>query len=200
MLMSCTTGPENPVFSTFRHVIPLAEPVKPPFHPDPRFEYLRLVTGGRTLYLARGNWEDHHRVSVWYSASGEVLRFRDGRLVGATGLFIEWRAVRLPTLPSWDELANQSIPYTWQRERDVMPGYRYGVVDHLTLQRVAPPTRSDLTGIPATSLIWFKETDGGAIPLPPAWYAWDPRSKEVLYGLVCLDATLCFSWQHWPVT
>lgn len=164
---------------------------------DPHYAYLRVVSQGRTVLLAQGNWEDHHRVSVWYSGTGEVVRLNDGRLVGATGLFTEWRDVRLPPLPSWSVLASSSASYHWLRERDVMPGYHYGIQDHLTLQRVGVPAHSDLTGVVAQTLVWFKETDDR---LPPAWYAWDSRTQQVIYGRVCLDPSLCFSWQRWPVS
>ena len=184
---------------------------------NPAFRYLRITIDGRVSFLALGSEDKPPQdpVEVWFSAQREVLRMQNGRLVGAAGVTTEWRAVKLPELPSWSELARSRQPFQWVRVRDVMPGYRYGVRDELVLSAISPPQKSALQGVVVQSLSWFEErfrtgsaagrltklvTDVGIDGvLPPARYAVDLRDgKEVVvYGEQCLAPDLCFTWQRW---
>ncbi len=184
---------------------------------NPNFRYLRVTVDGRVALLALGNEDGHPQgpIEVWFSAQREVLRFQNGRLVGAVGLTTEWRSVSLPELPSWSAVARAAQPVRWTRLRDVMPGYSFGVRDTLVLRVTSPPKKSQLQGLDAQSLTWFEEqidperlagylaTPGGSLAtdnaLPPARYAVDFRdAKEtVVYGEQCLAPKLCFTWQRW---
>jgi hypothetical protein len=185
---------------------------------DPRFRYIRVTTQGRSAFLALGNEDSDPLgpIEVYYSAQREVLRLQNGRLAGATGMTTEWRNVTLPKLPSWSQLAVAQTPMYWVRLRDVMPGYRYGVQDSLSLQRISPPSKSELQNVDPKTLTWFEERvapngDRSSLAkvlrgddkdlLPPARYGLDLRDgKEVVvYGEQCLAADLCFTWQRWPV-
>lgn len=186
---------------------------------NPNFRYLRVTIKGRVVLLALGYVDTHPQgpIEVWYSAEREVLRLQNGRLVGAVGLTTEWRDVLLPDLPSWSALARGDQTFRWTRTRDVMPGYRYGVKDSLSLRVVAEPKRNALQGVDAQRLIWFEERvesgpvawfsgilAGGGVAeaaLPPARYAVDLRGGQetVVYGEQCLAPELCFTWQRWPV-
>ena len=185
---------------------------------NPNFRYLRVTIGGRVALLALGNVDGHPQgpIEVWYSAEREVLRLQNGRLVGAVGLTTEWRDVLLPELPSWSVAARADQPLRWTRTRDVMPGYRFGVQETLSLRVVAEPKRSALQGLDLQRLAWFEEqvepgpvarlssvfgSDSAAdIPLPPARYAVDLQGgrETVVYGEQCLAPDLCFTWQRWP--
>lgn len=186
---------------------------------NPDYRYLRVTIAGRVALLALGN-EDidlRGRVDVWYSAEREVLRLQNGRLVGAVGLTTEWRNVVFPELPSWSALARGDQAFRWTRVRDVMPGYRFGVKDALSLRVVPESKRSALQGLDPQRLTWFEErVESGPvaglsavfgnsssvdIPLPPARYAVDLQGgrETVVYGEQCLAPDLCFTWQRWPV-
>lgn len=169
---------------------------------NPNFRYLRVTVGGRVALLALGYVDSDPQgpIEVWYSAERELLRLQNGRLVGAVGLTTEWRNVRLHELPSWSAAAHGGEALHWTRTRDVMPGYRFGVKDALSLRVVEAPQRSALQGLDAQRLSWFEEQlESG---LPPARYAVDfSGDKEtVVYGEQCLAVDLCFTWQRWPVT
>ena len=186
---------------------------------NPNFRYLRVTIGGRVVLLALGNVDSDPQgpIEVWYSAEREVLQLQNGRLVGATGLTTEWRNVTLPELPSWSATAHDGRAIQWMRVRDVMPGYRFGVKDELSLRAVEAPQRSALQGLDPKGLTWFEERDetasgarrsgilGGSAGvdaiLPPARYAVDLRGGQetVVYGEQCLAADLCFTWQRWPL-
>jgi hypothetical protein len=186
---------------------------------NPNFRYLRVTIAGRVVLLALGNEDIDLRgpVEVWYSAEREVLRLQNGRLVGAVGLTAEWRNVVLPELPSWSALARGDQAFSWTRVRDVMPGYRFGLRDAMSLRVIAQPKRSELQGMDPQRLTWFEERvesgqvaglsavfgnniDADAV-LPPARYAADFRGGQetIVYGEQCLAPDLCFTWQRWPV-
>lgn len=186
---------------------------------NPDFRYLRVTVSGRVALLALGNVDNDRRgpIEVWYSAEREVLRLQNGRLVGAVGLTTEWRNVGLPALPSWSEVANADRTFRWTRTRDVMPGYRFGVKDELSLRVIEAPQRSALQGVEPKRLAWFEERAasepiaglasvfgidaGNDAALPPARYAVDfaAGQETVAYGEQCLAPDLCFTWQRWPV-
>lgn len=185
---------------------------------NPNFRYLRVTVGGRVALLVLGNEDSHAQgpIQVWFSAQKEVLRFQNGRTVGAVGLTTEWREVSLTELQSWSVIARSGEPVPWTRVRDVMPGYRFGVRDALVVRVVPPPRKSELQGMDPQSLTWFEERVeperragglgglGGFLAddmvLPPARYAVDLRDgkETVVYGEQCLAVDLCFAWQRWP--
>ena len=186
---------------------------------NPNFRYLRVTIAGRVALLALGNVDSHPQgsIEVWYSAEREVLRLQNGRLVGAVGLTTEWRNVTMPDLPSWSAAASADRAILWTRIRDVMPGYRYGVQDVLSLQRIEVPQRSALQGVDPRQLTWFEERNeprpaaarsvvsgdriGADATLPPARYALNILSgkETIVYAEQCLAPDLCFTWQRWPV-
>jgi Group 4 capsule polysaccharide lipoprotein gfcB, YjbF len=173
---------------------------------DPRFRYLRVTIDRRVALLALGYVDRDARgpIEVWYSAQNEVLRLQNGRLVGLSGLAIEWRNVALPDLPLWSTLARDQKTLQWTRSRDAMPGYRYGVRDDLALGVLPQPPRSSLRDVDAERLTWFEErmqsssTEKDA--LPPARYAvrFAGDLETVVYGEQCLAPDFCLSWQRWP--
>ncbi len=180
---------------------------------NPAFRYLRVTIKGRVALLALGYVDRHPEgpIEVWYSAEREVLRLQNGRVVGAVGLTTEWRNVSVPELPSWATLAGAKEALHWRRIRDVMPGYRYGVTDSLSLRVVSAPERSALQELDPRRLTWFEERlepSAGAtsvspveLGLPPARYALDfgGAKETVVYGELCLAPEVCFTWQRWPV-
>ena len=137
-------------------------------------------------------------IEVWYASDGELIRLNNGRLAGNTGLQPEWRNVTLPKFPAWAALASQAQPFRWERVRDVMPGYRYGVRDKLVLSVIPAPSSSGLIGIDPKQLVWFEERMEATTeePLPPARYA--VQGDRVVYGEQCVSRESCFKWQRWP--
>lgn len=169
---------------------------------DPAFRYLRATGGGQTVLLALGSVEPGPRgpVEVWYTGGREVVRLEQGRLVGATGLPVEWTGVALPALPGWAQMLEHPAPLHWVRRRDVSPGYRFGLTDSLTLVPVPAGRPGALIGHDPARLRWFEERHADQA-LPPARYAVDPAAPggaAVIYGEQCLDATFCITWQRWP--
>ncbi|MFY9327267.1 MAG: YjbF family lipoprotein [Georgfuchsia sp.] len=166
--------------------------------------YIRVLSEGHNAYLALGYVEPgpEGNTEIWYSAKGEVLRLRNGRIVGTTGLATDWREVRLPKLPPWSQIGNSPLQY--QRSRDEMPDYRFDIAETVSVRAVLPPRTSQLKDRNPTELRWFEETVSSRSPmsgeLPPSLYAVElAKDKEtVVYGETCLTTTLCLAWQRLP--
>lgn len=182
---------------------------------NPNFRYLRVTVGGRTALLVLGYVEAHPQgpIEVWYSAEREVIRLQNGRVVGAVGLTTEWRNVIVTGAPTWNSLGNGAHAIQIVRQRDTMPGYRYGLKESLKLVAAPPPAQSSLRNLDPQSLAWFEETTetdprgpttpvshSGENHLPVARYAiaFARGTAEVVYGEQCLSGDLCFAWQRWP--
>lgn len=170
------------------------------------FRYLKVVANGEVSYLALGYLDPPpvqsgpSSVEVWYSASGQSLRLKDGRLAGTAGLPTDWLDVRMERAPDWSAVGREGVEF--ERERDVMPGYRYRIRDQLRVRPVLPPETTDLIGVDKASLLWYEETvessTGGG--LPPAYFGVIPGfgSARVVYSFQCVAADLCLSTQSWP--
>lgn len=201
-LAGCTpTG--SAILQTFTMTLrPTSSAAKPAL--NPQYRYLRVTTQGREALLVLGYLDQTPQgpVEVWYSAGRETLRLQGGRLVGAAGLLTEWRQVTIPPLPAWREMASG---YRWERTRDVMPGYRYGVRDILLTRQIPPPRGRMPAGEDPSGLLWFEERQISPPPaplgLPPALYAVriDPQGREaVVFVEQCLAPDLCLRWQFLP--
>jgi len=169
---------------------------------NPNFRYLRVQIGKREVFMVLGYVDllPDGPVQVWYSADADVLRLRDGRVVGATMKSgTDWLSVTFAHLPSWEAVGSQAV---FDRARDESPGYRYGIKEKLLIRRIAPPDDSRLQFVPASSLTWFEETVQGDTSGHPARYAvsLDGRdgTHQVIYAEQCLSSEYCFSWQSWP--
>lgn len=166
---------------------------------SPKIRYLRVQIDGRIILLALGYVDTHPLgpIEVWYSAKGEVLRLQNGHLISMTGSSVEWRNSTLTTMPVWPN--ENSLPITYTRSRDVMPGYRFGVFDQLSLRAITIPAKSSLVAISPKTLRWFEELEDQGL-LPPARFAVLKISGRdvVIYGEQCVSAAICLTWQQWP--
>lgn len=164
---------------------------------NPRYRYLRVTANGRAVPMVLGFIDPPARpggapTDVWYSAAHEVLRLRDGMVVGSAGLPVNWVDVRYTGWPAWGER-----PQTIERVRDVEPGYRFGLHDTLRIVAIAPSHSSELRGVAPDSLRWFEVTNlrNHHRMLYAVRGKLHPR---VVYGEQCLDPSLCLTWQDWP--
>ncbi len=173
---------------------------------NPDLRYLRVTVRGRVVLMVLGYVEPHAEgeIQTWYSSEGELMRLQNGRLVATAGLETDWRAVRNSSLPAWKEVSRQNAAGAatdYRRERDEMPGYRFGIVESVSLYAVAVPPNSKLVGVRAGDFRWFEEAvRGQADGLPSARYALRVIDGEprVIYGEQCLSLDLCLAWQTWP--
>lgn len=168
---------------------------------NPRFKYIMAQIEGHQVFMVLGyvDGPPDGAVEVWYSGANEVLRLRDGRIAGAI-LSAEkgWSSVSFAGLPRWDQVGEAA---SFERNRDVSPGYRYGIREKMHIRRIPVPADIQLHLIQSASLAWFEERAEGDEALPPARYGvnFAGTAPQVVYAEQCLFRDVCFSWQRWPV-
>jgi len=173
---------------------------------NPAYRYLRVELAGAAPALLVLGYLDPHpdgAVEVWYSASKEVIKVQQGRIVGTAGLPVNWANVRFDApLPTWEQVRVAS--QTTLRVRDQMPGYRYNLQNRLTLQaHVGLPAielPATLPRLVAQQYQWYRESavDGNGDELPVSWYGVDLRQGTVMFSMQCLGPDLCLRMQRWP--
>jgi Group 4 capsule polysaccharide lipoprotein gfcB, YjbF len=181
-----------------------------PTSPDPRYRYLRVEVQDRPpalMVLGYADPDSAGEIETWYSANREVIKTQNGRIVSTAGLETDWVAVRYPLQPpSWDAIPPNGVAV--QRQRDVMPGYAYGLDDVLwvTPLGLAPAGRLP-TSLPvgiANTYRWFRQDARSAAgeALPSAWFAWGKHRGmlTIVYSEQCLSASLCLKMQRWPMS
>jgi len=178
-----------------------------PEQPNPAYRYLRIQANDSPPALLVLGYEDPHPqglVEVWYSAKQEVIKIQNGRIIGTAGLPINWDRVHTPDLSdNWPAVPASGSGY--QRQRDVSPGYRANVTDHITVQPHTglPPIAlpASLPAATAARLQWFSEdAQNSAAPLPTAWFAWGQHRGQasIVYSRQCLSPQYCLQLQRWP--
>lgn len=171
---------------------------------NPKLSYLRVSGPNKVVLMVLGYSEPHAQgnIDTWYSSVGEVLKLQNGRVVSTVGFQPDWRSVSYQQLPSWQQMqtTNQA---EFERVRDEMPAYKFGIVETVRLYKVPAPTQSQLQSVPSGSLSWFEESvKGTAHGLPSARYGirYEAGQSVVVYGEQCFSVDVCISWQKWPAS
>ena len=172
---------------------------------NPAYRYLRVSVGDRDALLVLGYSDPTTAgpIETWYSNAGEVVKLQNGRIVSTVGLRIDWRSVTYSELPSWSGVLNSSSAAQFMRQRDEMPGHRFGISETVMLYPLKPPSDARLVGVSAKELTWFEETvQANPKRLPSARYGLTTRNglPTVIYGEQCLAPDLCIAWQAWPAS
>ena len=160
--------------------------------------YVRISVNGRQSWMALGEQRlgANGTHTYWYSGQGEMLHLQDGRLVAAIGLTHELRG-QVGEAPSWHTLAQALQPLVWHRQRDWMPGYRYGVPEHVSSQRTQPtPQQSQQVGPGAQ---WFVDQVHTQMASGHAWHYQEwfaVRDQQVVFSEQCLAPRLCLTLHH----
>jgi hypothetical protein len=165
---------------------------------NPKYRYLRVQIDERAIFMVLGYIDQtpNGPVEVWYSSESDVLRLRDGRVVGANiKRGVNWLSVYFTNFPSWNMVGEQA---EFERIRDESPGYRYGIKERLLIHPIPPPGDTNLQLVSTKSLTWFEEIVRGDEVIRPARYALSQDGENrVIYGEQCLSSAYCFSWQTW---
>jgi hypothetical protein len=170
----------------------------------PGFGYLRVSVHGRIALMVLGYSDvtPEGRVETWYSSEGEMISLRNGRILATAGLSVDWRSVRAHALPDWSELL-QLPHYEYQRVRDEMPGYRFGIRESVRISPKKVVWDSQLINIRADQLQWLEERvvgdSDGALRARYALRTRDGKA-ELVYFEQCLSEDLCIAFQSWPVS
>lgn len=163
-----------------------------------QYRYLRVqLNDFPPAFLVLGVLDPHPDgpTETWYSAKGETLVLRDGRILSTTGLATDWGHVIYSTWPRWNEVGDRPLLFT--RTRDERPSYRYGIQEHMSLERRVLATAPPSPAAPIANAQWFLEQTA---QLPPAWYAihLSDGPPRWAYTYQCLKPDFCLSVQPWP--
>ena len=169
-----------------------------------KLSYLRVSRPDKVVLMVLGYVEalPEGNVEIWYSSVGEVLKLQNGRVLATVGFEPDWRKVTYKQLPTWQALQSQDKA-EFERTRDQMPGYKFGILEAIKLYKVPAPRHSRLTNVAPTSLTWFEESvQNTTHGLPSARYGVSYKSGEpvVVYGEQCFSVDVCISWQKWPAS
>ena len=165
----------------------------------PGFEYLAVSLDSRASVMAlgertvQGSGDSRHVHERWYTGQGEMLYVVDGRIQQALGFTHEWRG-QTSTPPAWEAVLHNSRELSWRRMLDVMPGYRYNLIDNITTYKTAVPKRLPEGVSPqaqwVADLVSSKGDDG-----LDWWYVqkFAVLDGRVVYSEQCVAKTLCLA-------
>ena len=131
----------------------------------------------------------------WYSGQKEMIELVEGRIVSVMGMTTEWRQTNSKA-PSWDSLSSYSMPTAWVRNRDLMPGYRYGFKDEVMTKIVEAPPKNKEFPIGA---VWFQDNINSKGMDGSEWayqqlFAW--VNGKTLYSEQCIAQDLCLTLKY----
>jgi hypothetical protein len=165
------------------------------------YRYLWAKSNDSKALLVLGAVEpsDSGSIEVWFSANQEILRIQTGalgRIVSTRGLQTDWVRSSLRVNPNVSGSLKVLL-----RERDVMPGWRYGLTETLRQTSFRKPPRLArqkfrpelLNSKKVTS--WLMENSPQAPELGESVYARD-AAGQVIAGYQCLAADLCIAWER----
>jgi len=180
---------------------------------NPAFRYLRVELDGAAPVLMVLGYVDAQpdgMVEVWYSALGEVIRTQNGRIVSTSGLPLDWTRVTF-TKPPPPWVGAQVRELVYERQRDEVPSYRFGLKERVQATFFATPKAaslpfalpSSLSPDKAVRLRWVRErvTQGVGPGLPDAWFALGGAvgRESLVFSRQCLSVSFCLNLQAWPV-
>lgn len=188
LLMGCKGF--NPVADTMSTFVSSAEPSD---NYQKGLSYLKVVLNGRETSMALGYRSDKGQEvhEHWYSGQREMLHLVNGRITEVQGMTNELRK-QSGKAPSWTYLMETKRPLSWLRTRDVMPGYRYGVVEYVVSQWVEPTHKqAALVKQPA---LWFTEQIQSKTSNGQNWTyieTYAVSGNQVIYSEQCLAPDMC---------
>ena len=188
----------NPTLDMITHLLPGKEPA---LMVAKGYEYLLIEIDGRKTAMALGHRQEvveAGEVKVlehWYSGQREMIHMVNGRIHTALGLTVEWRRQQ-SSPPNWASLSAAKAPVVWQRDIDVMPGYRFGQTDRIETQVGPAPL-----GAPAQAggAQWFSDQVRSPQPLGGDWVYkqhFAVVQGRVVYSEQCLSPNVCFKFKH----
>jgi hypothetical protein len=190
MMVSGCTSTTDATWATARNLLPNWARATPQPN-NPNYQYLRITVNGRTALLVLGEIDPHPLglIESFYSGEAEVIKLQNGRIVGSGGMTTNWVNVALSPTPNG-----------YQRTRDVMPGYRFGLQDELTVLPLAntPPEIKPSKGLTKAQLQELRWT--AEAPVQPSSLGRLLIGKDAdgtpRVGYQCMDDGLCLQWER----
>lgn len=173
---------------------------------NPAYRYLFVEVLGSpisaTLVLGYLESGPLGTLETWYSANNEVIKIRDGRIVATTGLQADWSAVTWTQAPPDWAKVDERVQY-YERVRDAMPGYRFGIREQMAVKSTGIPQNLPISVSRPTAgtWLWFKETQASTsdVAVPDSIFAFGKieGTAAIVYSEQCLSSTFCLRLQNW---
>jgi hypothetical protein len=192
MLCSCRS---NPTFDTFTTLLPWSKQYA---QIQPGFEYLWVSLDGRASVMALGERTIDKSSSsgrvheYWYTGQGEMLHLVDGRIQQALGFTRELRGQASTAAPQWNEVLQTTREFNWRRQIDLMPGYRYNLVNYVVTYPSNAPQKLP-EGV-STSVRWVTDLVESKARDGQAWWYLQKFAlldNRVVYSEQCIDKDVC---------
>jgi len=194
LLVGCQS---NPTFDTFTTLLPWAKKYS---QVQAGFEYILVSSDQNDAVMALGERRfDESKKQLheyWYTGQGEMLYLVDGRIQQALGFTNEIRG-QTNAAPSWNEFTESSRKLTWRKQIDLMPGFRYGVVNNITSYKIEPPRK--LPDSLPTPLQWVADLVESKTSDGLDWryiQRFALHEGRVVYSEQCISRELCIKIQH----
>lgn len=189
LLTACQS---NPTFDTFKTLLPWAKKYS---QVQAGFEYILVSTNGHYALMALGERRvdetKNHTHENWYTGQGEMLYLVDGRIQQALGFTNEIRG-QTNSPPPWKVVIESRKVLTWQRHIDLMPGYRYGVLESITTNRIEKPRK--LPDSLPNSTEWVADVIESKASNGQVWrliQRFALHEGRVVYSEQCIGKDLC---------
>jgi len=209
----------NPVWDTFKAATGLGEGKSAALKPG--VEYLKVNVNGHQAMMALGyrtfpnpagsasnptNGEqlvknaklyspDQYVHEFWYSGQKEMMELVEGRVVSVMGMTAEWRQTNSIS-PSWDSVGSSSMPTAWIRNRDLMPGYRFGFKDQILTKLIESPKA--FKEVP-TNATWYEDSITSKDREGNAWsykQLFARMGGKIIYSEQCIAEDLCLTMKY----
>ena len=156
-------------------------------------DYLLLRVQGRDAVMALGERLGPGPDEHWFSAQREWLHLRGGRIQAVGGMTNEWRGQKAQP-PAWAQV--DAGPVRWERTRDVMPHYRFGVRDGVLTQAVAAPASGwHPQAQPQADWRWYQDEVSSTDAAGQPWVfrqLFAVSQGRVVYSEQCIAPQWCF--------
>ncbi len=190
-LLGCRS---NPTYDTLTTLLPWQKQFA---QVQPGVEYLWVSVGGRATVMALGERSlegvapNVARHEFWYTGQGEMLYLHNGRIQEVKGFTQEWRG-QTSNPPDWADVLKSNRAISWRRQLDVMPGFRYNSIDHLTTYKLPAPKQLPEQVKPTA--VWVGDSVESKNENGRAWRFEQRFAIEngmVVYSEQCLAPELC---------
>ena len=184
----------NPTFDTLTNLNPWKSQYA---NVQPGLEYLLVTLNGKSSVMGlgertvQGSELNRHVQERWYTGQGEMLYVLDGRIQQALG-FTHERRGQTGQAPTWADVLQAAKELPWSRTVDMMPGFRYGVTEHVTTQPIRPP-KSLPEGV-SPKARWVMDTVGSKVIDGREWWylqKFAVLDGQVVYSEQCIQQDLC---------
>lgn len=187
----------NPGYATLKALI---SPTAAQF--DASYDYISIQsdTSNGRMILGYRQLQEHKLIEHWYTGAGEMIETVDGRLHKALGTTSEIRR-NTSQAPSWQTVSESRIPVTWERQLDIMPGYRFGLVEQISTRQLTEVEIPVVPGIEQRGLVWFQdEVQTKDIQGQTETYRqlFAVKNNQLIYSEQCISEKLCMRIQSIP--